>query len=378
MPHISRSEARRLEPAPKAFAPAAARPTQQALHLRCPVCSLLARLDLVQGGPYPSYSRLQWFGGGGVLVWDPPLDLTPAQLELLQEKLAASSELFQLPQQEWPARPTPKPPKAPPEPTPPPPTKPPKPKAPPKAKKPPVPEEVKVARGYVKYWEEKIHEADTPAALKAAQEHLAKEKATLALLEGGAVPPAEELPPEPAKKVVKKKMKKVSPPETKKAKPVTKKPVAETKAVVTGTPIPPFNFVERATRATAEKLIKHLRLLQGQDDLETPEASKVLEQLGEGVQAWVDDVEEMQGTEEGKENPNETRLEDLDMRHEALEAVVAALEDQDLDEAVAQLQEAFPPPAKTPKKKPETMDLEEAIRVSTPPEKPKERKRKRT
>ena len=367
MPHLSRRDARGLHtPTPTAVR-AAPSPTQQVLHLRCPVCSLLARLDLVEGGPYPSYNRLVRFGGGSVLVWEAPQDLRPGELELLREKIAAAHKLYQAPQ-EWPARPAPKPPKAPPaevemeKPA----EKAKTPKAP-KPKKPLISEEVKAARGYVRHWEEKVREAPTPAALKYAQEHLKAEQAELARLEGTA-------PPEPVKKSVKKKAEKVSP---ERAKPETK-PVAETKPraketkkakpetmdleeairvsttekpapAPTPAPFPPFEFQARATRASVNKLIKHLEVLfpHGQE-IETPEAKEEFEELREGVQAWVDDVEEMQDTEGNKDNPNDERVEELDIRHEALEKAVSALEEENPDDAIGELREVFPPLQKKP------------------------------
>ena len=114
--------------------------------------------------------------------------------------------------------------------------------------------------------------------------------------------------------------------------------------------IPPFDLAEKPSRAAAQSLIKHLRLLAEMGP-EAPEVETELERLSEAFAAWVEPAEEALGREEEKDNPNEDRLERLEEKRDALLEIQQALEDQeDLAETIAKLEDAFPPPP--PRRKP--------------------------
>ena len=104
MPPKKRSEVWRgfrHEDLPGAVVTAAAAPTQEARHLRCPTCSLMAREDLIRGGPYTPYVRMQRYGGTvasptgrrrgmvGVMIWEPPEPTTDEDIEDLARNLRA-------------------------------------------------------------------------------------------------------------------------------------------------------------------------------------------------------------------------------------------------------------------------------------------------
>ncbi len=75
-------------------------------HIKCPLCGLQARVDLLDNGPYRPTSRVQRYGGTipsttgrmkdrpGVMKWDGPLELTGAERDMLLGKLRAALNLL--------------------------------------------------------------------------------------------------------------------------------------------------------------------------------------------------------------------------------------------------------------------------------------------
>ena len=61
--------------------------TTDVRHLRCALCGLWARVDLIEEGPYPLTARMEHYGGWSVLYWDPPVPATEEDRELLLGKL---------------------------------------------------------------------------------------------------------------------------------------------------------------------------------------------------------------------------------------------------------------------------------------------------
>ena len=81
-----------------------------------------------------------------------------------------------------------------------------------------------------------------------------------------------------------------------------------------------------------------------------PEVQTELERLAAEVSGWAELVGEDRDEEEGKENPNEDRLDTLQDRLEALERASEELEAGDVDDAIGTLDDAWPTPAPRPKR----------------------------
>lgn len=60
--------------------------THEAVHIRCPLDGLMARVDLIESGPYDTYQRTETYGGNQVLYWSKPEELTEAQWAMVKEK----------------------------------------------------------------------------------------------------------------------------------------------------------------------------------------------------------------------------------------------------------------------------------------------------
>lgn len=95
MPRTKRSERdKKRTPATKVIEPRPGRGTIFVPHLRCPLCSLTARVDLFQDGPYPTYSRVEEYGGRDYIRWGPPTPLVLDEMQLIGAKLGEAQGQF--------------------------------------------------------------------------------------------------------------------------------------------------------------------------------------------------------------------------------------------------------------------------------------------
>ncbi len=105
MPKLSRAkqrkldniEVKKLEPPPPAALQGPG--IRDVRHIKCPVCGLMARDDLIEHGPYVPEARVQHYGGTlpsptgkmadrpGVLYWDPKKHITATDRKLLLVKI---------------------------------------------------------------------------------------------------------------------------------------------------------------------------------------------------------------------------------------------------------------------------------------------------
>jgi len=92
--YYERKKAAREAAQPVVEQAAAPARTTEALHLRCSVCGLMARIDRLEAGPYTTHARLQTYGGDRNLTWGDPRELDAGELTLLTRQTERAIDLL--------------------------------------------------------------------------------------------------------------------------------------------------------------------------------------------------------------------------------------------------------------------------------------------